>query len=145
MLKLLSNKEKKLLFKQLQEQFDFSGNLDYSLFINQDKKIFIFNKDAEINFSKIKVNSLGLYFANVENEIRLTIEGSQIIGPHSKKNILEINEDQLQDWIHGRDLETGKKLEGFVLIKNNNDFYGTGKYKEGKILNFIPKERRLKN
>ncbi len=145
MLKSFSNKEKKLLLKQLQDQFDFSGKLDYSLFINQDKKIFIFNKDAEINFSKIKANSLGLYFANLKNELRLTIEGSQIIGPYSKKNILEVNEDQLQDWIHGRDMETDKKFEGFVLIRNKNDFYGTGRYKEGKMLNFVPKERRLKN
>lgn len=145
MLKPISNKEKKLLLKQLQDQFDFSEKLDYSFFINPDKKIFIFNKGAEIDFSKIKVNSLGLYFANVENEIRLTIEGSQLIGPMSGKNILEVDEDQLQDWIHGRNIETDKELEGFVLVKNKNDFYGTGKYKEGKIINFVPKERRLKN
>lgn len=145
MLKLISSKEKKSLLKQLEEQFNFSEKLDYSFFINQDKKIFIFNKSAEIDFSKIKVNSLGLYFANVENEIRLTIEGSQIIGPMSGKNILEVDEDQLQNWVHGRDIGTDKEFESFVLIKNKNDFYGTGKYKEGKIINFIPKERRLKN
>lgn len=145
MLKLFSNKEKKLLLKQLREQFDFSGKLDYSFFINQDKKIFIFNRDAEIDFSKIRVNSLGFYFANIENSIRLTIEGSQLIGPCSKKNILDVDEFQLQDWIHGNDIETDKKFEGFVLIKNKNDFYGTGKYKEGKVINFVPKERRLKN
>lgn len=145
MLKPIPNKEKKLLLKKLQEQFDFSGKLDYNLFINQDKKIFIFNKDLQIDFSKIRVNSLGLYLANIENEIRLTIEGSQIIGPNSKKNILELGEEQLQEWIHGNDIETDKKFNGFVLIKNNVDFYGAGKYKEGKVLNFIPKERRLKN
>lgn len=145
MLKLFSNKEKKLLLKQLEEQFDFSGKLDYSFFINQDKKIFIFNKNAEIDFFKIRVNSLGLYFANIENSIRLTIEGSQLIGPGSKKNILEVDEIQLQNWIHGNDIGTDKEFEGFVLIKNKNDFYGTGKYKEGRIINFVPKERRLKN
>ncbi len=145
MLKLISNKERKILLKQLQDQFSFSGSLDYNFFINQDKKVFIFNKDLEIDLSKIRINSLGLYFANVENEIRLTIEGSQLIGPNSKKNILEVNEEQLHNWIRGRDIETNKEFEGFVLIKNNNDFYGTGKYKEGKVLNFVPKERRLKN
>ena len=145
MLKLLSNKEKKLLLKRLEEQFGFSEKLDYSFFINQDKKIFIFNKNAEINFSKIKANSLGLYFANIEKEIRLTIEGSQIIGSKSKKNILDVDEKQLHDWIRGEDIKTDKEFEGFVLVKNKNDFYGTGKYKEGKILNFVPKERRLKN
>ena len=145
MLKLLSNKEKKLLLKQLQEQFNFTGNLDYNFFINQDKKIFLFNKDLDIDFSKIRVNSLGLYFANIEKELRLSIEGSQIIGPSSRKSVLDVNDEQLSDWMHGKDIETDKEFEGFVLIKNNNDFYGTGKYKEGRILNYVPKERRLKN
>src|SRR3989338_11508154 len=140
-----SSREKKILQNQLEEQFGFSGKLDYQFFINQEKKIFIFNKDLEIDFSKIRVNSLGLYFANIKNELRLSIEGSQLIGPNSKKNILEVSNSQLQDWIHGRDIETEKEFKGFVLIKNKNDFYGSGKYKEGKILNFVPKERRLKN
>ena|SRR3989344_3781121 len=145
MLKSFSSKGKKTLLRQIEDQFGFSGKLDYSFFINQDKKVFIFNKDLQIDFSKIRVNSLGLYFANLENELRLTIEGSQIIGPKSKKNILDVDENQLHGWIHGEDIETDKKFEGFVLIKNNNDFYGTGKYKEGRIINFVPKERRLKN
>ncbi|MBI2507981.1 hypothetical protein HYV89_03435 [Candidatus Woesearchaeota archaeon] len=145
MLKKISSKEKKELLKQLQEQFNFSGKLDYNFFVNQDKKIFIFNKNLDIDFSKIRVNSLGLYFANTENELRLSIEGSQLIGPHSRKNIFEIEDKQLQEWMHGRDIETENEFEGFVLIKNKDDFYGTGKYKDGKILNFIPKERRLKN
>jgi len=145
MLKKLGNKEKKLLLAQLQEQFGFSGKLNYNFFINPDKKIFIFNKNLEVDFSKIRVNSLGLYFANTKNELRLSIEGSQLIGPHSRKNIFEIEDKQLQDWMHGRDIETENGFKGFVLIKNKEDFYGTGKYKEGKILNYIPKERRLKN
>ena len=145
MLKPLSNKEKKLLLKQLQDQFNFSGDLNYNFFINPDKKIFLFNRSLEVDFSKIRVNSLGMYFASIKEELRLSIEGSQIIGPFSKKNILDVNDSQLSDWIHGRDIETGKEFQGFVLIKNKSDFYGTGKYKQGKILNFIPKERRLKN
>ena len=145
MLKLLSNKEKKILLKQLQDQFSFSENLDYNFFINSDKKIFIFNKNIDIEVSKIRVNSLGLYFASIKEELRLSIEGSQIIGPYSKKNILDVNDSQLSVWIHGNDIETEKEFHGFVLIKNKNDFYGTGKYKLGRILNFIPKERRLKN
>ncbi|MBS3151583.1 hypothetical protein J4443_04345 [Candidatus Woesearchaeota archaeon] len=145
MLKPISSRDKKNLFELLKNQFGFSGKLDYNFFINDYKKIFILNSGLQIDFSKIRVNSLGLYFANLKNELRLTIEGSQIIGPNSKKNILEIDESRLQDWIHGNDIGTEKKFDGFVLIKNKSDFYGTGKYKDGKILNFIPKERRLKN
>jgi len=31
-----------------------------------------------------------------------------------------------------------------VEIKNKNDFYGTGKVVENKLLNFVPKSRRLR-
>src|SRR3989344_2674618 len=145
MLKKLINKEKKLLLKQLESQFGFNKKLDYNFFINEKKRIFIFNKNLEINFSKIRINSLGLYFANIESELRLSIEGSQIIGPYSKKNVLELNEKDLESWIYGNDIETSKVFQGFVIIQNNKDFYGTGKYKNGIILNHVPKERRLKN
>jgi len=149
MLKNLGSKEKKLLLKQLESQYNFSGRLDYNFFINPDKKIFILNSGLQVDFTKIRINSLGLYFASLEPELRLTIEGSQIIGPSSDKNILEINDNELQDWMHGKDLsvdmESKKDFNGFVLIKNKKDFYGSGKYKQEKVLNYIPKERRLKN
>src|SRR3989338_2437964 len=134
-----SSREKKILQNQLEEQFGFSGKLDYQFFINQEKKIFIFNKDLEIDFSKIRVNSLGLYFANIKNELRLSIEGSQLIGPNSKKNILEVSNSQLQDWMHGRDIETEKEFKGFVLIKNKNDFYGSVKYSPSELTLILEK------
>jgi len=145
MLTTLKNKDKKLLIKNLEEQFGFLGKLNYSFFVNSNKRVFILNPNVDIDFSKIHVNSLGLYFANIEKELRLSIEGSQLIGPHSTKNILELNETKLKSWISGKDITTQEEFSGFVLIKHNNDFYGTGKYKDNKILNYIPKERRIKD
>ena len=145
MIEALNNKDKKQLLNYLKEQFDFNKKLDYNFFITQKNRIHIFNKNIEIDFSKIRINLLGVYFANIDSETRLTIEGSQIIGPCAKKNILEIDDQKLNEWMHGNDIKTNKEFKGFVLIKNNNDFYGSGKYKEGKIINYIPKERRLKN
>ena len=62
-----------------------------------------------------------------------------------KKNIFNLNEEQAKEWLKGKDLimKTGKK--GFLAMKCNNDFVGTGKASEEKIGNFIPKSRRLKN
>ena len=94
----------------------------------------------------ININKLGLYFGKIEhNEIRLSIEGSQIVGEKATKNILEISKEDSREWLRGFDLETNENLSGFVIIKNNNDFYGTGKIKEGRILNFVPKGRKLKS
>lgn len=145
-LKILNSKEKKLLFKEIEEQFKTSElDLNYILLKNNEGKIFLLsNYFKNLDTKNLRINSLGLYFANISKDIRLTIEGSQLIGKKAK-NVLEINDKQLKEWLKGNDIETDKNLKGFVIIKNNNDFYGCGLYKNNKILNYIPKERRIKN
>ncbi|MBU2634430.1 MAG: hypothetical protein KJ674_04240 [Nanoarchaeota archaeon] len=145
-LKILNSKEKKLILNKIQEQFKTSNlDLDYVFLQNNQGRIFLLsNSFKKLDTKNLRINALGLYFANISKDIRLTIEGSQLIGNKSK-NILEINNDQLKDWLRGFDIETDKELNRFVIIKNNNDFYGSGLYNKNKILNYIPKERRIKN
>ena len=92
----------------------------------------------------LRVNSLGLYVAEVKgDQLRLSIEGSQLIGPIAKRNVHEIDKEQLKEWFQGKDIKIEKEYEGFVILKHNNDFVGSGKFKEGFILNFVPKARRI--
>ena len=144
-LRVLERKNKKNFLELLKKQFGFEDKLDYTFLINNKNKIFIVNKDiANINLDKIRINSIGLYIAEFRNnEVRLSIEGSQLIGPKSKKNIIELNEKQAREWLKGNDLEKETKAEGFVILKHNNDYLGSGKVKENTILNFVPKTRRL--
>ena len=74
----------------------------------------------------------------------MSIEGTQILKNEIKNNVFEIDENQTEEWMKGRELriKTGKK--GFLILKHKNDFLGTGKSSEEKIGNFIPKNRRLK-
>ena len=92
---------------------------------------------------------VGAYFAKVINngmgeKIRLSIEGSQFLKSQITKNILEISDKDAEEWMKGHELyiQTGKRE--FLIMKNNEDFLGTGKASEGKIGNFIPKNRRLR-
>jgi len=145
-LKFLNSKETKEILKLIEEQWGAKLKLDYILIKNSKNRIFIVNKDiSKIDFSKLRINSIGMYFCDLENEIRLSIEGSQIIGPKSTKNIAEINESQVKQWLKGEDLEIQDKgnYHGFVIIKHENDFLGTGKFKENKILNYVSKGRRV--
>jgi len=144
-LEILNKKEVKAILFLLEKQFSFSDELDYAFLQSEKGKIFIIKKDvAGIDFKKLRINTIGLYFASVnDSEIRLTIEGSQLVGPYSKKNILELNKEEAKQWMNGIDLEKEADLNGFVLIKHNDDFLGCGKIKEKKILNFVPKERRI--
>ncbi|NQV09192.1 hypothetical protein HQ529_05050 [Candidatus Woesearchaeota archaeon] len=145
-LKILNSKEVKEILSILKKQFGFESKLDYVFLMNEKNKIYIANKEVfDINIDNLNINSIGIYFAFMKNkQIRLSIEGSQIIGPVSKKNIVELHDNEAKLWMKGFDLFKTTKNKGFVLIKNNNDFLGCGKQIEDKILNYVPKIRRLK-
>ena len=151
-LKAMNSKEIKELLLKIKEQWDSDLKEDaekYAFLRNAEDKIFIANKEVfSIDFSKIRINSLGVYFAQYDKMgLRLSIEGSQMIGKHAKKNFVEIDEKQAKEWMKGEDIFIGeeKELNGFVLVKYNNDFLGSGKYQKetGKVFNFVPKARRV--
>ena len=144
-LKILNKKEIKNILKLIKKQWDCDIKLDYTFLKNEKDKLYIVTKEiSKIDLDKLRVNNFGIYFATMaENTLRLSIEGSQIIGPNAKKNILELDEEETKQWLKGIDLEKQTKEKGFVIIKNNNDFIGCGKAVEKKILNYVPKARRI--
>ena len=145
--KILTKKETKQLINKIKQQYGIKDlELEY-IFLKTKDKIYLISKEfSKVDLENLRVNSMGLYFANVTNKIRLTIEGSQMIGDLAKKNILEINEEQLKDYFNGEDLKVDKKFNfnDSVNLKYKDKYLGTGKYKEGRIINFFPKERRVK-
>ena len=96
--------------------------------------------------STVFIERVGIYFAKIEEngEMRLSIEGTQILGEQIRKNIFILNEEQLEKWMTGSELNIKSGMKGFVIIKYKDEFLGTGKASEEKISNFIPKNRRLK-
>ncbi len=159
-LRVLERKDKKKFLELLKKQFGFKDiskrsfeslsnlfdkKLDYVFLINNKNKVFIVNKDiADIELSKTRINSIGLYIAEFKNdEVRLSIEGSQIIGVKAEKNVVDLDEKEARKWLKGEDLDKKVKAEGFVILKCGKDYLGCGKLKEGRILNFVPKTRRL--
>jgi len=143
-LTILNRKQIKKILQLLNKQFGFKDDLNYVFLQNRDGKIFFVNKSiGNLDLNKLRINSIGLYFGKLENDgLRLSIEGSQIIDDQAKKNLVELNEKQVKEWIAGEDLEI-KDYSGYVLIKHKKDFLGCGKAKENRILNFVPKTRRF--
>ena len=144
-LKILNSREIKEILGQIESQWKAKLKLGYAFLRNNKNRIFIINKDiSKIDLSKLRINSIGMYFCEADKiGIRLSIEGSQIVGPKAAKNIVEINEEQAKKWLKGEDLEIKGDYSGFIILKNNGDFLGTGRFREGKILNYIGKERRI--
>ena len=145
-LKILNSREIKNIYNKLKERFGFEKALDYVFLINNKNRIYLINKDfAEIDTSKLRINSLGLYFGEINNkEIRLSIEGAQLIGKDCKENVLELDEKEAREWLKGFDLFKDIEDKGFIILKHKEDFLGCGKAVEEKILNYVPKNRRLR-
>jgi len=144
-LKILNKKEIKGILSQIEKQWGAKLDIDLAFLKNQKNRIYLVNKDiSKIELSKLRINTIGMYFCEVNPiGIRLSIEGSQIIGPKATKNIAELDENQGKQWIKGEDLEIKGDYSGFVIIKSDKDYIGTGKYKDGKIFNYVGKERRI--
>lgn len=147
-LKILNTREVKSIKEKLKEQFGISELGDYVFLLNNKGKLFFINKDlSRIEVDKLKVDKYGLYFGELRNEeLRLSMQGAGLIGKKAKKNVVEISKEEIQDYFIGLDLDKdfgeGKK---FVLLKYGDDIVGCAKYKEGKVLNFLPKINRTKD
>lgn len=148
--RFLNRKKVKEIVAMLQKQFNCSLDPEgYAFAISEKDKIYIVKKDiGRIGFENLKVNSLGIYFCEIRNnEIRLSIEGSQIIGKTADKNIIEISTKTAREWLSGKDIELDtedvKDKKGFVILKCGKDFLGCGKLKNNIILNYVPKIRRM--
>ena len=142
-LKFLNKKETRQILNKIKDRFGTTFSEDYIFLKNSQDKIFIISRDfAKLDTEHIRLNNIGLYVARIERAgIRLTIEGSQLIKP--TKNTLKITKQQQSQWLNGQELDIDKNLEGYLIVKSGKDFIGTGKAREGKLLNFIPKRRRI--
>lgn len=141
----MDRKARKEYFRLLDKQFGFHEKIDCLLYISEKSKVYLAGREiASIPLDALRTNVIGLYVAEVGNgELRLSIEGSQMFGPKSSRNILEISPGDARRWMKGEDIEIPPDKNGFVLVKSGDDFFGTGKAKQGTLLNFIPKARRL--
>ena len=94
-LKILNNKEIKEILKLIQNQWGAKIKINYGFLKNQKGRIFVVSKDiAKIDISKLRLNSVGIYFCEIGKQgIRLSIEGSQIVGPKAAKNAVELSEE----------------------------------------------------
>ena len=142
----IPSRELKHFFKQIENQYGTVPEEFKKLaFVRGKEKVYLITRDLDkLDLGAIRINSIGLYIAEIKKgQLRLSIEGAQLIGPTATKNVCELTTAQLKQWFTGNDLEVDKEYEGFVILKHGNDYVGSGKYKEGRILNFVPKARRL--
>jgi len=117
--------------------------------LQQKNRLYIVKKEVfSIDENKLRIDSIGLYFGTMTgNDLRLSIEGSQIVGPEAKQNIIEINVDQRKLWLSGEDIDLSRQkkndLTGFLLVRCRDDFLGCGRFRDNTLMNYYPKSRRI--
>ena len=100
----------------------------------------------------VPIETIGLYLAKIDgDEIRLSIDALHLLKNQIKENVLELTKEQTEEYLKGRDVELTEKQKELTLervyyvIKNGEDFVGMAKIIQGRIKNYLPKERRIKN
>lgn len=148
-IKVLNKEEKAEIESKLHEQFDIDS-IPGMIIMRGEERLFLFSGDfSERDIDRLEkctfIERMGVYFAKVERgQVRLSIEGSQILKRQIKKNIFQLDSSQAEEWMKGRELPIKTGEHGFLVMKHGSDFLGTGKASEEKIGNFIPKNRRLR-
>lgn len=142
-MQILNKKDIKKIQELIKEQFDVNFEFKDVVLKNNEDKIFLLSNDFRNVEIKARINSMGLYFAKIQNgRLRLSIEGSQLV--KGRKNVVEIKDSEVKKWLMGEELRTEQDLKGFVIIKNGGDYLGCGEVKDGRILNYVAKDRRIR-
>ena len=147
---VLNSRERKHIRQKLNEQFGVEEIPKLVYFcLNKKEKVYVCTREIfDIPLEEVRLNAFGMHFGTIMKDgFRLSIEGSQLIGPHATQHIFSLDKDQQELWLQGRNIETNTNSfeRAYMLMKHETDFIGTGKEKKGKIINYIPKSRSLKN
>ncbi len=134
-----------MLKEKIAEMLERQFGIDISEFLKLDLEFEERGKRRVYAFKRCQIEvpdyHYGIYFGTLEkNGIRLSIEGSYIVGKLAKRNVIELDDERARRWMKGEDIED--KAKGYVILKWKNFFLGCGKGNGKVIRNYVPKERR---
>ncbi len=149
-LRRLKSKEKKLLTQRLVAQYGIDPSvLDGATLLFQERRgrYYLINHELDaLELGTLRIDAMGLYvFAETPDGLRLSVEGSQLLGPSATRHVLTITRDEFHAWMLGNDLQRTLPDHTFYLITNGTDFCGCGKAlpQQGIVKNYLGKARRV--
>ncbi|MGM5485536.1 MAG: methyltransferase RsmF C-terminal domain-like protein [Nanobdellota archaeon] len=145
-LDILNSREVKKISAHFQERFGFSLDRDKAYLMSKKGKLYMAEKSfSEVLDKKVNIESIGLYIAHVSNgQVRLSIDGSQYFGDMATKNVILLDKESRRSWLRGEELSVSEDMDGPFIMKEGEDYLGTGIAKEGRLINYVPKERRVR-
>lgn len=148
MISFISSGEKKKLLKDFEDRFGLRVK-DY-LFLQVGKeRIRAFSgtmsREELISLSEFaRVEFAGAYFVRQESfGLRPAFDMTQLLASEFTKGVIELTSDEFQLWMRGNTLQR-ELTDGIYVVRFGHDFLGSGYSKNGKLYNYVPKERYLK-
>ncbi|MDP1729168.1 MAG: hypothetical protein Q8L27_03135 [archaeon] len=111
------------------------------------------NKEIVDLYNGVGIELIGLYlFHDYHDNLRLSFDAISALKDQITKNIIEINDKQATEFLKGNDILLTKEeqekwkdeTKSFKIIKNKDEFLGTCKLTTDRIVNYMPKERRMR-
>lgn len=147
-MKILNDKEKQEIIEIIKKEYGIT-KIDSLLIRFGSEKIRIFSGNLNSNVlqkldNSLRIEAIGLYaMKNLENSLRLTIDSLNLLKDQINKNIIELTNEQVNQWLKGNELYI-EESPGLKVLKKGSDYIGCGKSTGSKITNFVPKERRIR-
>ncbi len=149
-MKILNKKEIQKIENKINKIYNSKINLtDFVVLEKPYKKEFwLSSKNIfKLDLKKFNINSIGMYFGRIDKNMKLSVEGSQIVGKTAKKNICEI--ENIWDFIRGFKVNPTKKIKcdekQYVIVKYKDKIVGSAKLKNNKLESILPKNRKIKS
>ena len=134
--------------KILEKNYGIKIPFKYQLVKLGKEKLRIFTgnlgaRDILILSKILTIDTIGLYFAFFkDDELRISFDSAILFGRNAI-NSVSLNDREAKEWLKGQDLEKNTEIRGYIIIKYKDNILGCGKATGRKILNFVPKERRI--
>ena len=143
---VLTEDEKKKIEELLADQYGIADGLkNYIVIASGENRIRITHREVlEFSWKLKKVVNMGLYIAKLsENELSLSIEGTQLFSSMIKKNIIDLSLDDAEKWMRGEALKIDAPLSSrYIVVKCGDIFLGTGRVgRDGLLHPQIPRNR----
>ena len=155
-IELMDKTKKKKIIGNLNDNYGIE-NLHHLFIRSGNDKIRIYSGGLsleELNFlgKNLRVELIGASLGKIEeNNLRINFDILNLpeIKSQINKNIIEISEEQILEWLKGKSLEINTESitkNDLVVVKskNNQDFLGVAKNRKTYIQNYVPKERRIR-
>ena len=147
-MRLLTPRERRNLIERLKLQYGVEDAFEDLILIKAGQgRIRATSREAfEVAGRLRKVQQIGLYVIKVvKGDVILSIEGSQLLDGRIVKNLIELSDEEAEEWMKAAPIPCPEKIKSrYVVARCGNLYLGSGRVsRDGRIYPQVAKWRRI--